>query len=159
MREYMTQILSWFATTFTFNSQMMEGWPLLVAAIVFYGGVYFFAPKLKLWYQMIRRRRMYWRYQVMLGRKMTTRKKNTHIGERLYEMLLAEVKKGEITHKDKRRYLRLFELMLELEPGTITPKPSVKETKRKILGRLSAKAANVVSISPKRRLAALITRG
>lgn len=150
MNDYLTGIAN------LFNNNSLEGIPLIAAGLLFFMGVYFFAPKLRHWALLLRRRRNYWAYQAMVGLRMSKRAKDIQVSEKIYDILLDLVKQGVLTHKDKRKYLRVLELAFDLEPGLIRPKPNGLELKRKIRSRLSAKSANIISLSPRRRLAALI---
>ena len=123
-------------------------------------GIYFFLPLVGYQLSRLRRLRQRWVYSNKMGRMMSKRAKDCKIAKRTYDMLLDAIRAGEITHKDKRRYLRTLELAFELPPGTLRPKPAVVEIKRRIKGRLSAASANVTELPLARRLAmALSTKG
>jgi hypothetical protein len=130
-------------------------WLLALIAIAVMG-FYFFKPKLLYWFHLIRQRRLYWKYQALVGRSMSKRARDKDLAEDLHSFMLDRVKRGKMTHKEKRQRLRLLEIIFELEPGTIGARPGVQELKRRIRGRLSAESANIVVLKPIRRLAAIM---
>ena len=130
------------------NMSQFDTWitanPVLFACIVllmFMAG-YFFYPRILYTYQrlvLIRRRWVWW---LLRGKNMSKRARDGDRANRLYDWMLDEIKAGRMTHKEKRRFLRNIEMAFELEIGTMTPRPSVQERKRRALGRLSADGAN-----------------
>ncbi len=103
---------------------------------------YFLFPRLMLIYLYLRHKRRLWSWQILRGKQMSKRARDQKLGERLYDFCLDEINSGRMTHKEKRRYLRNIEMAFELEPGTLIPKPSIHERKRRTLGRLSTEGAS-----------------
>jgi len=156
MREAFGGVLQ-FLDPSSFNTWAAENIIWLTALItISVIGVYFFKPKLMYWLQLIRRRRLYWQYQALVGRAMSKRARDQELAGDLYDFLLDRVQKGKMTHKEKRRRLRLYEIVFELEPGTLRPKPGFQELKRRIRSRLPANLANASSIKPVRKLASIM---
>lgn len=155
MQDVFTGILQFFSP----NNWSLEGIPLIAAALLLFFSVRFFAPKLRYWFLLLSKKRRYWAYQAMVGMRMSKRAKDILVGKAVYEALLQLIDKRVLTHREKRRYLKIIETAFDIEPGVIRPieTPHVKEVKRRIFGRLSAKSANVVALSPRRRLAAIVS--
>jgi hypothetical protein len=96
----------------------------------------FFAPLIAYKTHKLRKLRQFWKYQAMVGWHMSKRQRDIYIAKRAYDMLLDAIAAKEITHKDKRQYLRRLEIALDLEPGVLRPKPTGMEIKSRIRRRL-----------------------
>jgi len=103
---------------------------------------YFFYPRMLYTYQRLVLIRRKWVWWLLRGKHMSKRARNFELAEAIDDLLREWVNKGKMTHREKRKKLRMLELAFELEPGDLTPRPNVHERKRRALGRLSADKAN-----------------
>jgi hypothetical protein len=144
---------------------MQENWvSVLLVFLVSLTALNILRPLIRWKLSQLRRIRLRWDYQRLMGRQMSTRAKRRDIGERLATEIVHLLDKGIITRKEKREYLRKLEIVLELDQGDLAPKPHKKETKKRILGRLHGKIipmpsnVTVLHKSPGNRLADIMSK-